>query len=83
VRKPQVVPDEDHEVVYERVAAVDVGRAGSGVRMHTTPDALAWNRSDDQRAARGSQVSVNAKSDQRGRGNRKRPSGSGSQRQAL
>jgi transposase len=30
VRKPQVIPDEDHEVVYQRVAAVDVAKA-SGV----------------------------------------------------
>ena len=30
MRKPQVVPDEDHEVIYERVAAVDVAKA-SGV----------------------------------------------------
>ena len=28
--KPRVVPDEDHEVIYERVAAVDVAKA-SGV----------------------------------------------------
>jgi transposase len=38
VRKPQVVPDEDHEVVYERVAAVDVAKA-SGVVCMRTPDA--------------------------------------------
>jgi transposase len=37
VRKPQVVPDEDHEVVYERVAAVDVAKA-SGVACMRTPD---------------------------------------------
>jgi hypothetical protein len=37
VRKPQVVPDEDHEVVYERVAAVDVAKA-SGVVCLRTPD---------------------------------------------
>jgi len=37
VRKPQVVPDEDHEVVYERVAAVDVAKA-SGVMCVRTPD---------------------------------------------
>jgi len=37
VRKPQVVPDEDHEVVYERVAAVDVAKA-SGVVCVRTPD---------------------------------------------
>ena len=30
MRKPQVVPDEDHEVICERVAAVDVAKA-SGV----------------------------------------------------
>jgi len=37
VRKPQVVPDEDHEVIYERVAAVDVAKA-SGVVCLRTPD---------------------------------------------
>jgi transposase len=37
VRKPQVVPDEDHEVVYERVAAVDVAKA-SGVVCLRLPD---------------------------------------------
>jgi len=37
VRKPQVVPDEDHEVVYERVAAVDVAKA-SGVVCLRVPD---------------------------------------------
>lgn len=37
MRKPQVVPDEDHEVVYERVAAVDVAKA-SGVVCLRTPD---------------------------------------------
>jgi transposase len=37
VRKPQVVPDADHEVVYERVAAVDVAKA-SGVVCMRTPD---------------------------------------------
>jgi len=37
VRKPQVVPDEDHEVMYERVAAVDVAKA-SGVVCMRTPD---------------------------------------------
>jgi len=37
VRKPQVIPDEDHEVVYERVAAVDVAKA-SGVVCVRTPD---------------------------------------------
>ena len=35
--KPRVVPDEDHEVVYERVAAVDVAKA-SGVVCLRTPD---------------------------------------------
>lgn len=38
MRKPQVVPDEDHEVVYERVAAVDVAKA-AGVVCLRTPDA--------------------------------------------
>ena len=37
MRKPQVVPDEDHEVVYERVAAVDVAKA-SGVVCMRAPD---------------------------------------------
>jgi len=37
VRKPRVVPDEDHEVVYERVAAVDVAKA-AGVVCMRTPD---------------------------------------------
>jgi len=37
VRKPQVIPDEDHEVVYERVAAVDVAKA-SGVVCMRAPD---------------------------------------------
>jgi transposase len=37
VRKPRVVPDEDHEVVYERVAAVDVAKA-SGVVCLRAPD---------------------------------------------
>jgi transposase len=37
VRKPQVVPDEDHEVMYERVAAVDVAKA-SGVVCMRVPD---------------------------------------------
>jgi transposase len=37
VRKPQVVPDEDHEVIYERVAAVDVAKA-SGVVCMRAPD---------------------------------------------
>ena len=37
MRKPQVVPDEDHEVIYERVAAVDVATA-SGVVCLRAPD---------------------------------------------
>jgi transposase len=37
VGKPRVVPDEDHEVVYERVAAVDVAKA-SGVVCLRSPD---------------------------------------------
>jgi transposase len=37
VRKPQVIPDEDHEVIYERVAAVDVAKA-SGVVCLRAPD---------------------------------------------
>jgi hypothetical protein len=37
VRKPQVIPDEDHEVIYERVAAVDVAKA-SGVACLRSPD---------------------------------------------
>jgi transposase len=37
VGKPRVVPDEDHEVVYERVAAVDVAKA-SGVVCLRAPD---------------------------------------------
>jgi len=37
VRKPRVIPDEDHEVVYERVAAVDVAKA-SGVVCLRAPD---------------------------------------------
>jgi len=37
VGKPQVIPDEDHEVIYERVAAVDVAKA-SGVVCMRTPD---------------------------------------------
>lgn len=36
MRKPQVVPDEDHEVIYQRVAAVDVAKA-SGVACMRTP----------------------------------------------
>ena len=37
MRKAQVVPDEDHEVIYERVAAVDVAKA-SGVVCLRSPD---------------------------------------------
>jgi transposase len=37
VRKPRVVLDEDHEVMYERVAAVDVAK-GSGVVCLRAPD---------------------------------------------
>lgn len=37
MRKPQVIPDEDHEVIYERVAAVDVAKA-SGVVCLRMPD---------------------------------------------
>ena len=37
MRKPRVIPDEDHEVVYERVAAVDVAKA-SGVVCMRMPD---------------------------------------------
>ena len=37
MRKPAVIPDEDHEVVYERVAAVDVAKA-SGVACMRSPD---------------------------------------------
>jgi transposase len=37
VRKPQVIPDEDHEVIYERVAAVEVAKA-SGVVCMRAPD---------------------------------------------
>ena len=37
MRKPQVIPDEDHEVVYERVAAVDVAKACRG-GVHAHPD---------------------------------------------
>ena len=37
MRKPRVIPDEDHEVVYERVAAVDVAKA-SGVVCTRPPD---------------------------------------------
>jgi hypothetical protein len=35
VHSPQVIPDEDHEVVYERVAAVDVAKASGVVCMRT------------------------------------------------
>ena len=34
MRKPQVVPDEDHEVIYERVAAVDVAKASGIAEVH-------------------------------------------------
>ena len=44
--KPQVVPDEDHEVVYERVAAVDVAKA-SGVVCLRTPDPARPGRFDE------------------------------------
>ena len=37
MRKPQVVPDEDHEVIYQRVAAVDEAKA-SGVVCMRPPD---------------------------------------------
>ncbi len=37
MRKPQVIPDEDHEIMYERVAAVDVAKA-SGVVCLRIPD---------------------------------------------
>jgi transposase len=37
VGKPRVVPDEDHEVMYQRVAAVDVAKA-SGVVCLRSPD---------------------------------------------
>jgi len=37
VGKPRVVPDEDHEVMYQRVAAVDVAKA-SGVVCLRAPD---------------------------------------------
>jgi transposase len=37
VRKPRVIPDEGHEVVYERVAAVDVAKV-SGVVCMRLPD---------------------------------------------
>jgi transposase len=37
VRKPRVIPDEDREVVYERVAAVDVAKV-SGVVCMRLPD---------------------------------------------
>jgi len=35
VHSPQVIPDEDHEVVHERVAAVDVAKASGVVCMRT------------------------------------------------
>ena len=33
MRKPQVVPDEDHDVMYERVAAVDVATPATRARI--------------------------------------------------
>jgi len=47
VRKPQVIPDEDHVVVYERVAAVDVAKA-SGVVCMRTPDPARPGRYQNQ-----------------------------------
>ena len=48
MRKPQVVPDEDHEVVYERVAAVDVAKASrGGVRADPGPGASGPVRQPD------------------------------------
>jgi transposase len=35
VHSPQVIPDEDHEVIYERVAAVDVAKASGAVCLRT------------------------------------------------
>ncbi|HLK77479.1 MAG TPA: IS110 family transposase [Streptosporangiaceae bacterium] len=37
MRKPQVIPDEDHELIYQRVAAVDVAKA-SGMVCLRSPD---------------------------------------------
>src|SRR6185312_14761568 len=47
VGKPRVVPDEDHEVVYERVAAVDVAKA-SGVVCMRLPDPARPGRYSNQ-----------------------------------
>lgn len=47
MRKPQVIPDEDHVVVYERVAAVDVAKA-SGVVCMRTPDPARPGRHQNQ-----------------------------------
>jgi transposase len=47
VRKPRVIPDEDHEVVYERVAAVDVAKA-SGVVCMRLPDLARPGRYSNQ-----------------------------------
>jgi transposase len=47
VRKPRVIPDEDHEVVYERVAAVDVAKA-SGVVCMRLPDPARPGRYSNQ-----------------------------------
>jgi transposase len=47
VRKPRVIPDEGHEVVYERVAAVDVAKA-SGVVCMRLPDPARPGRYSNQ-----------------------------------
>ena len=47
MRKPQVIPDEDHVVVYERVAAVDVAKA-SGVVCLRAPDPARPGRYQNQ-----------------------------------
>ena len=47
MRKPRVIPDEDHEVVYERVAAVDVAKA-SGVVCMRLPDLARPGRYSNQ-----------------------------------
>jgi transposase len=47
VRKPRVIPDEDHEVIYERVAAVDVAKA-SGVVCMRLPDPARPGRYSNQ-----------------------------------
>ena len=47
MRKPRVIPDEDHEVVYERVAAVDVAKA-SGVVCMRLPDPARPGRYSNQ-----------------------------------